>query len=465
MNPIERLCLTICLAFLLLIVFPQLASTQRGRTQRASSSTPTPTSSSNQVPSPSGLIVRTSSYQAGDLGSRINAADKALGTKAGWIIVDTSGEISTQVHISAGHTLKFGNGRFSLLNPEGNRWRGVIMLEDNTSVYGEGEEKTVLVEPPNAYICIQSTGVATTERGYSGVGIISNIKIAGFTLEGSNTRAEGGVNSTIELGNAHHVHIYNVKLKSTSCLGISAGGTGLTGKHAEDWIVENCAFEGVASQNLNVVNGSHITFRFNAFLGAGKICGNNPCEGVTPIDVEPNTASDAASFISINDNLIDSTNSPFQHGNGILIQNNVGVMDFGPVSVAHNRIIGGPLRENYAGNIHIGIYLAGASNTTVNDNEITRTSASGLRAENAKGNTIEKNKIVSTGTGGIEAVNFINSFDNRFAFNSVTVDPRSPLGNTVIAEIGASDRNTYVDNVPQGIILVGKASKIIKSLN
>lgn len=145
------------------------------------------------------------------------------------------------------------------------------MLEDNTSVYGEGEDETFLVEPPNAYICIQSVGVTQSEKGYSAVGITSKIEIAGFTIEGSNAKAEGGVSSTIELGNAHHVHIHDVKLKNTTCLGITAGGTGLTDKHAEDWLVENCTFEGVASQNLNVVNGSQITFRFNLFLNAVEV--------------------------------------------------------------------------------------------------------------------------------------------------------------------------------------------------
>jgi parallel beta-helix repeat protein len=448
------------IASIVLVLLAQPAPAQRRATQRSPAPTPSPTRTQTSIPVPSGLIVKTSAYQGGDLGARINAADKALGAKAGWIVVDTSGVISTQVRLSAGHKLKFPKGRFPLQNP-GNNFAGTIIISDNTAIYGEGVDQTVLVEPSNAYIAIQSIGATQSENTYYAAGITTNISLAGFTIEGSNTQAEGGVRSTIELGNAHHVHIYRVKLKNTTCLGISAGGTGLTDKHAEDWLVENCTFEGVASQNLNVVNGSHITFRSNTFLRPGKLCGGKPCEGVAAIDVEPNTLKDVASFITISDNLIDSSDSPFQHGNGIIIQNNVGVPNFGPVSVIRNRVIGGPLRDNYAGNIIIGIYLAGASNTTVANNEIMRISASGLRAENANGNTIENNKIISAGTGGIEAVNFLNSSNNRFAFNSVTIDPRSPLANTVIAEQGSSDRNTFQGNIPLKIFLTGKASKII----
>jgi parallel beta-helix repeat protein len=458
MNVLKKVFLVVVLTCLSLLALAHSSSAQRVSTLPPQ--TPTPKRSTT----PSGLIVKTSNFQGADLGARINAADKALGARAGWIVVDNVGSISTQVHISAGHALKFGRGRFPLLNPEGGRWRGVILLEDNTAVFGEGVGQTVLVEPPNAYICIQSIGVTKSEQGYSAVGIITNVELSGFTIEGSNTKAEGGVSSTIELGNAHQVYIHDVKLKNTTCLGITAGGTGLTGKHAEDWLVENCLFEGVASQNLNVVNGARITFRHNQFIGTGKICGNQqPCEGVTPIDIEPNSSTDAVKDILITDNLIDSTSSQFSHGNGILVQNGVGIKDYGPVRVLNNRIIGGPLMQDYAGHIFGGIVLSGASNTTVADNEITRTAHNGIRVEAGKNIVVERNKIVSTGTGGIPSFGVMSTVDSRFAGNSVTVDPRSPVGTAIIVESGSSDRNTFEGNtVPGGISLVGARSRIIK---
>ena len=411
-------------------------------------------------PTPSGLVVKASAYKGSDLGARINAADLALGPKQGWILVDTPGDLRTQVRISPGHILKFASGRFRLFNS--NIWISSIVLASNTAVYGEGINKTVLVEPENAYIVIESVGATENEQGHGATGITSNIKLGGFAIEGSNTRAEGGLRSTIHLGNAHNVHIFALHLRNTTCLGITAGGTGLTNKHAEDWLVEDCIFEGVASQNLNVVNGQRISFRHNRFLRAGKICGDGkPCEGVTPIDIEPNTASDIIKDILIQDNLIDSTNSAFAHGNGILIQNTVGIRNYGPVSVLGNRVIGGPLKENVAGYVYSGIYVNGGSNTTISGNEIIRTVHGGIRVEGASNLLVERNRIISTGTGGIVSFEILSTVDSRFASNSVTVDPRSPMGRSVIVESGTSDRNTYDGNIAQeGIVLVGKSSKI-----
>jgi hypothetical protein len=422
---------------------------------------PIPVQTQQSTPTPSGMIVYAKNYKGADLGARINAADKALGANKGWIVAE-AGTISTQVHLTAGHKLKLGRGRFELVNPD--IWIGSIVLESDTAVYGDGTDKTIIVEPENAYICIASAGTLDSERGYSAVGIRENIELAGFTIEGRNRKAEGGVRSTIHLGNAHRVHIYNVYLRDTTCLGISAGGTGLTGKYAEDWIVEDCTFEGVASQNLNVVNGQRIIFRRNKFLRPGKTCGDGkPCEGVTAIDIEPNSSSDVVKEIDIEDNFIDSTNSTFLHGNGILVQNGVGIVNYGPVRVRRNRLKGGPLEHLVSGNMASGIYLVRASNTLVSGNEIVRVGHSGIRLEGCSKVVVEKNTLISTGTGGIMSFDVMNTVDSRIAFNSVTVDGRSPAGRGLIVETGASDRNIYEGNtVSEGINLLGKGSRIIK---
>src|SRR5437762_2586674 len=138
------------------------------------------------IPKPSGAVVRVSDYKGTDLGVRINAADTALGAKKGWIVVDIEGELRTQAHISQGHTLKFASGRFSFINTS--TLASSILLESDTAVFGEGINKTVLLEPENAYTVIESGGHAETERGYYASGTRSNIQIAGFTVEGRNTR-------------------------------------------------------------------------------------------------------------------------------------------------------------------------------------------------------------------------------------------------------------------------------------
>jgi parallel beta-helix repeat protein len=412
---------------------------------------------SQTIPKPSGTIVYAKNFKGADLGARINAADQALGANRGWIVAE-AGTISTQVRLNPGHKLKLGNGRFELVNSD--IWTGSIYLESDTAVYGEGAGKTIIVEPENAYICIASVGTLDAERGYTATGIRQNIELAGFTIEGRNKKAEGGVRSTIQLGNAHHVHIYNVHLRDTTCLGISAGGTGLTGKYADDWIVEDCTFEGVASQNLNVVNGQRVIFRRNKFLRPGKICGDGkPCEGVTPIDVEPNTSADVARDITIEDNLIDSSNSRFLHGNGIIVQNGAKA-SFGNVIVRRNKIIGYRLDGPADSNMASGIYLFGVNDVTVSENEVARAAHSGIRVESSTRVTIERNKLLGTGTGGILSFEVKNTTDSKFRFNRVQRD--GLFGRGLLTESGDSDRNIYEGNVvDEAVNLVGKGSRVI----
>lgn len=410
------------------------------------------------MPAPSGLIMYAKNFKGEDLGARINAADKALGTRRGWIVAEP-GTISTQIRLSSGHKLKFTKGRFISTNT--NRDTSDILVENDTAVYGSGMDQTILVESENAYVVIASAGTLESERGYGGVGIRTNIEIAGLTIEGRNMQAEGGVRSTIQLGNAHNVRIRNVKLRDTTCLGISAGADGHTGKFAEDWIVEDCIFEGVASQNLNVVNGQKIIYRRNKFLRTGKLCaGGKPCVGVTSIDVEPNNSTDRARDILIEDTLIDSSDSPFLHGNAVVIQNGAR-SDFGNVIVRRLKIIGFRMDAPPASRLASGIYLSYVNDVVVSDNEIFRASHSGIRVENSVRVTVERNTLVATGTGGITSFEIANTTDSQFNFNNVR--PQGLYGSGRILESGTSDRNTYRGNtVTSGIDLVGKQSRIVR---
>jgi hypothetical protein len=412
------------------------------------------------LPMPTGTIVKVSDYPGKDIGERINKADKALGVKEGWIRVDLVGPISTTVRLSAGHKLKFSKGRYPLDGfAKDDR---PFLLENNTALYGSGMDETIFLEPATGYLVMASAGVLDVERGYGWVGIRTNLRFAGFTVEGRNMTGEGGVRSTIQLGNAHDVHIWSVKLRDTTCLGITAGGSGLTGKFAENVLVEDCVFEGVASQNLNVVNGQKIIFRRNKFFRAGKMCADGkPCEGVTPVDIEPNHSTDVARDILIEDIMIDSSGSRFLHGNGIVIQNGAGG-NFGNVTVRRVTVIGGPLTSNES-NIASGIYLASVKDVVVTDSYVQRVGQSGFRVEGGVNITVERVKLVSTGTGGILSFEVSNTTDSRFAFNSVTVDPRSPLGRGLMHETHGSNRNVFEGNtVSENVYTIGKDSKIIK---
>ncbi len=393
-------------------------------------------------------------FRGQDLGEQINAADKFLGNARGEIVA-TGGTISTQVRTS--HTLILRAGRYNLINPAGDtkrRWEGVVLLGDGAAIYGEGIGKVVLQEPANGYIVIQSIGSTMSERTYGDVGITRNITLQGFTIEGRNTVAEGGVVSAIKLGNANFVRIRDVELRNTSALGITAGGTGLTGNHAYDWIVENCIFKGVASQALNVVNGSRVIFRNNRFIDSGKF-GNM---GMSCIDLEPNTPDDVVQDVTIENNFIDSTGSPFLHGNAIMIQNGARSRDYGPVYVRRNTIIGGELKQGFVGNIASGIYLAAVQRIFVEGNKVVRVSHSGIRIEQGRFITVKDNELISTGSGGILSFEINDTTDSVFTRNRVFVDPRSTAATDLIAETGKSDRNTFEGNVCSTLKILGPNS-------
>ena len=59
-----------------------------------------------------GRVVNANDFSGQDLGARINAADRALGTARGEIVAKGGGTISTQVVVSSDHVLRFLPGTY-----------------------------------------------------------------------------------------------------------------------------------------------------------------------------------------------------------------------------------------------------------------------------------------------------------------------------------------------------------------
>jgi hypothetical protein len=376
-------------------------------------------------------------FPGADLGAKINAADKDLGTATGEILVRDGGTISTQVIISSGHTLRFGPGTYRLTTESS--WEGGFLLKSRTAVIGSGWE-TVIVEPPKTgWIVFQSYEDIRAKPAHYGTD--SNISITNLQIKGANPGVDGSVRQTITLGNCHNCTVERVWFNSTNVIGVQAGGSGLGGNFADTVTIRNNLFTRVAGQAAAVVNGRNIVIDRNTFKDSGR----DTRQGMTPIDVEPNDPHDIAQRIEITNNVIDSRNSPFLHGNGILVQNGAGTRNFGPVLVKGNTVIGGELLPNIGGNVATGIYIS-APNVTVIENTVRRVSHSGIRLENASGVYVARNKLISTGTGGIFAFEVTNTTDSKIVDNIVSVDPNSPLGNTAIVEGGTSRNNVYQGN-------------------
>lgn len=385
------------------------------------------------------VTVVANNFPGGDLGAKINSADRSLNGRAGEILVRDGGAIKTQVIISSGHTLRFSAGTFTLntqLLSEGS-----FLLKSNTSVVGVGWD-TIIVEPPRiGWIVFQSYEDSRSQPLHCGTD--SNISISNLQIRGANPAVEGSVRQTINLGNCHRCNVDHLWLNATGVIGVAAGGNALCGNFADTVAITNNLFTHVAGQEAAVVNGRNVIIKDNVFKDSGR----NPSQGVTAIDIEPNSANDTIQNVSISNNVIDSTASTYLHGNGIVIQNAAATRNFGPVVIEGNTIIGGDLKPHLSGNIATGIYVAGQTrDVSVLDNRIQRVAHSGIRLENSASNLVRGNRLISTGTGGIMAFEVINTTNSRIIDNVVSVDPNSPLGNSIIQESAGSRNNSYAGN-------------------
>jgi parallel beta-helix repeat protein len=378
-------------------------------------------------------------FPGADLGAKINAADKALGNAAGEILVRDGGTISTQVIINSGHSLRFSAGTYRIetqLQDE-----GAFLLKSRTSVTGSGWN-TVIVEPPKVgWIVFQSyEDIRSTPIHYSGD---SQIAVSNLQIKGANPATEGSVRQTITLGNCHDCHVENIWFNGTGIIGVAAGGSALAGKFADTVTIRNNQFTQVAGQAVAVVNGRNVIIEGNRFIDSGR----RGAQGMVPIDIEPNASNDIIQNIQVINNVIDSRGSNFLHGNGIVVQNGAATLNFGPVLVKGNRIMGGGLVSGISGNIASGIYIASlCENVTVTENLVQRVAHSGIRLEGSKRISVTNNKLISTGTGGIVAFEVQNTSDSQILNNVVAVDPNSPLGNSAILESGNSRGNVYRGN-------------------
>src|SRR5947209_20562994 len=90
-----------------------------------------------------GRMVEANSFPGSDLGAKINAADRSLGSAAGEIVVRGGGRISTQVVVSGGHTLRLMVGTYAPSMAE-----IPILLKSGSTITGAGWDQTIILETP-----------------------------------------------------------------------------------------------------------------------------------------------------------------------------------------------------------------------------------------------------------------------------------------------------------------------------
>lgn len=350
---------------------------------RAAVPTPTPT------PALSGRLVRAADFAGRDLGTRINAADRALGNSAGVIEVVDGGRFTTPIVISENHTLWLRAGLYQPVTA------GIpILLKAGASVIGEGWDKTILTEST-------APGQFTVVGGYGGAQLNgnpdNNLTVRDLQIRGANA----GFNSApqaISLGNCANCVVERVWLNGTRSIGVQLGGLGSLGYRAENTRVTDCLFTRVASQNLAVVNGRNILLARNKFYATGQKGG----PGATNIDLEPNSEDDYLENITIRDNLLDVRDSEVPtSGNGIVVQATTGTPHVGNILVENNIIIGGSNSDTITNIMSNGIFVFGATmhDVTIRGNRITRTGQAGLNLQ-GRNLTVTDNQLTDVGGGG-----------------------------------------------------------------
>jgi len=380
-----------------------------------------------------GRVVTANNFPGADLGAKINAADRSLGTAAGEILVRGGGTISTQVVVSSDHVLHFSNGTYAT-----NTSDIPILMKSRTTIKGDGWQ-TILMEStaPN-----QFTVIIAYKQAHLNGDPDSSITVRDIQIKGANSGFHSAPQA-VSLGNCSDCLVDKVWVNGTRSIGVQLGGSGSTGFYAQNSKVTNCLFTRVASQNLALVNGRNIVFEGNRFMTSGQRGG----PGNTNIDVEPNEAGDRLENVTIRNNTIDVRNSDAPlTGNGIVVQAGSGTPYVGPVVIENNTIIGGSNTGVITNVLSNGIYVYGPTmkDVIIRNNSITRTGQSGIRIEGTHIQVIN-NVLTDVGGGGNPGFAVLAT-DSEITGNTFKYSGNQPADGTIAVLPGS--RNNVIRNNP-----------------
>jgi hypothetical protein len=380
-----------------------------------------------------GKTVTANDFPGADLGAKINAADKSLGTGAGEIVARGGGTISTQVVVSSNHVLTLMPGTYTTKTTN-----VPILLKSHSSLKGSNWDQTILLESTAAG---QFTVVSAYNHANENGAADSAITISNLQIKGANPGFHSAPQA-VSLGNCSNCLVDKVWINGTRSIGIQLGGSSRKGFFAENSKVINCKFTRVASQNLALVNGKNILFDGNQFMTSGQRGG----PGNTNIDLEVNEATDHLENVVISNNVIDVRNSEVPiSGNGIVVQATSGTPHIGAIVVERNKIIGGETQGTVTNVLSNGIYVYGATmrDVTIRDNTIRRTGQSGIRIEGTR-IVVSNNQMFDVGGGGIAGF-VVDATDSQIIGNSFTYSGNGPADGTIAVTPG-SKRNVFQNN-------------------
>jgi hypothetical protein len=330
------------------------------------------------------------------------------------------------------------------LTPDQLAGRGTTILEP---VLALGPQPAVEVFQALGDVCCSHTGKA------------KNISIQGFRIKGRQTVYDGGVRSTILLGNCEHCAVMDVYLEDTASIGVTAGGSALEVKKpdgtvnknnfARDIVFTRNIFSGVAAANTATIN-TEDAYVFHNYVRrpghhkprfGGGVCGH---------DHETNSPADHTRNINVYNNLYDYEDAHQEAaGNAICLQDPYFGANRGRVLAANNVIIGGrnDIVHRFLSN---GLFLNGLKDCQIINNYVFRTGQNAIQAYAISNCLIQDNIFDSTGGGGNPSFSSSGMKD--------TIVRRNPFiqRNVPISMHGGfleicGERNQYIDNLIPGV--------------
>lgn len=339
---------------------------------------------------------------------------------------------------------KFGNGK---------NWRDPYLqkVQALTAEQLAGTGTTIL-EPTFANGRLPAIEVfqALGDSVASHTGSARDIAVIGFHIKGRQTIYDGGVRSTILLGNCVRCTAQNNYLEDTGSIGILFGGSALEkNNYSDHGLIWHNVTSGVAAANFAAVNSENLIVAENYVRRPGH---HNPRfgGGVCGFDLETNSPADHSKNIGVYNNLIDYEGAGFESaGNALCLQDPYRGQNHGKVIAANNVAIGGRADSvhRYMSN---GIFLVGLRQCEVVNNYVFRTGQNAVQAYALDGCLFQDNDFESTGGGGNSTV-MLNSVSNTtFRRNHFRARP----GLTINVQAGMTDKcgkgNVFEDNRVDG---------------
>ena len=347
---------------------------------------------------------RTVRVSGKDLASLIQAAEDDA--TAGTVIVEGGGSLTKQIVLKR-HTI-FEGSTYSC-DWKGETDYGAIQIANGVLVEAKG---TTFLEPTYQ----DSRGVpalevfqALDDSCCSHEGAPHDVAITGdFTIQGRQTSYDGGVRSSILLGNCTHCAVVGAHLKGTASIGVTVGGNAAKGNFAKNVLIYRNSMDQVPAANIAVINAEDVIVAENKITRPSK--GPPFGGGVSGVDLEPNTVLDHMARIQIFNNDIAYDDAiRFAAGTAMVLQNPYASPLVKDVVAVNNRVSGGSLTDQHERNerpLTMGVWVNGPiPGLIVANNWVSKSGQAGYRFDyGGAGYRIENNTCVSCGGGGLWAM-------------------------------------------------------------